>query len=146
MKPLPHQYVVRAVGTASGPLELSSAGLPGLQSAPPAEFDGPGTFGRPETLLLGAIADCFTLTFRAVARAGKFEWQTLECEVEGTLERVDGVTAFTRYTTRATLGLAAGADAARARQLLERSKQACLIANSLRGAAELEVTIVTAAA
>ena len=32
------------------------------------------------------------------------------------------------------------------RQLLERSKQACLIANSLRGAAELEVTIVTAAA
>ncbi|MCC6170726.1 MAG: OsmC family protein [Gammaproteobacteria bacterium] len=146
MKPLPHHYVVRATGSGAGAIALGSAGLPALQSAAPAEFGGPGDAWSPETLLVAAIADCFILTFRAVARAARFEWQGLECETEGTLERVEGVTAFTRYVTRATLTVAPGADAAKARELLERSEKACLIANSLRGERSLTISIVESAA
>ena len=111
----------------------------------PAEFGGPGDLWSPETLLVAAIADCFILTFRAVARAGKLEWQSLDCETEGTLERVDGVTSFTRYVTRARLRLAPGADAARAHELLERAERGCLVANSLRGEQKLEIEILDAA-
>ena len=146
MTPLPHHYKVRATGAATGTLDLDSPGLQTLRSAAPAEFGGPGDLWSPETLLVGAIADCFILTFRAVARAGKLEWLSLDCETEGTLERVEGVTSFTRYVTRATLTVAPGADAAKARELLERSEKACLVANSLRGERSLTISIVESAA
>lgn len=146
MTPLPHRYTVRAVGSGAGALGLQSEGVPPLQSAAPAEFGGPGDLWSPETLLVGAVADCFILTFRAVARAGKLEWQGLECETEGALERVDGVTSFTRFASRATLTVPPGTDAAKARELLERSERGCLVANSLKGDRTLEVTIVEAGA
>jgi organic hydroperoxide reductase OsmC/OhrA len=100
----------------------------------------------PETLLCASLADCFILTFRAVARAAKLEWLHLECRVEGVLERVAQRSEFTRYTTIATLTVPAGADSAKAHQLLERAERGCLIANSVRGARVLEAEIITSKA
>ena len=146
MKPLPHLYTVRAVGAATGALQLSSEGAPPLPSAAPAEFGGPGDLWSPETLLVGAIADCYILTFRAVARTGKLEWLSLQCETDGTLERIDGVTSFTRFVNRVTLTVPPGTDAAKARDALERSERGCLVANSLKGEHSLQITLVEAAA
>ena len=87
----------------------------------------------PETLFIASIADCFVLTFRAVSRAARFPWLDVECRVEGVLERIDGVSRFTRYTTRAVLTVPSGANEALARKLLEKAEHGCLIANSLRG-------------
>ena len=145
MKPYPHVYSATATGTVQGSVTAASPGLPPIATAPPAEFDGPGDAWSPETLLVAAIADCFILTFRGVSRAATFDWEQLECAVEGTLERVDGVTRFSRYTTRATLTVGAGADQAKARALLERAEKVCLVANSLRGERFLETTVVTSA-
>jgi organic hydroperoxide reductase OsmC/OhrA len=142
MTPYPHHYTVTAAVGSSGDVPLASAGLPTLASAPPAEFGGPGNLWSPETLLVAAVADCFVLTFRAVARAAGFAWQSLDCRVEGTLERVDGVTRFTAYRTHATLTLAPGADHAKGEALLERSEQVCLVANSLNGTRELTSTLL----
>jgi organic hydroperoxide reductase OsmC/OhrA len=61
--------------------------------------------------------------------------------VEGVLERIDGVSQFARYTTRAVLTVPNGADEALARKLLEKAEHGCLIANSLRGARALQVEI-----
>ncbi|MDH5255086.1 MAG: OsmC family protein, partial [Gammaproteobacteria bacterium] len=97
MKPYPHVYSASATGPVKGPVTVAAAGLPAIATAPPAEFDGPGDTWSPETLLVASIADCFVLTFRGVSRAANFEWETLECAVEGTLERVDGITRFSRY-------------------------------------------------
>jgi organic hydroperoxide reductase OsmC/OhrA len=144
MHPYPHHYHVAASGTPAGAVAVTSAALPELTTAPPPEFDGPGGTWSPETLLVAAIADCFVLSFRGVARAAKFEWSALECSVEGVLERVDGVTRFTRFLTHARLAAPAGADAAKAKQLLERAEHVCLIANSLSGTRALEVEIVVA--
>lgn len=145
MHPYPHLYRVSATGAQDGRVTVRSPNLPDLETAPPAEFDGPGDAWSPETLLCGAIADCFILTFRAVARVRKFEWQKLECRVEGTLDRVAGVAQFTKYVVRATLTVKEGADESMARSLLERSEHACLISNSLRGERALELTVLKAA-
>jgi len=142
MHPYPHLYRVNAAGSAVGPVAVSASGLPGLNTAPPAEFDGPGNAWSPETLLVAAIADCFVLTFRGVSRAAKYSWLTVDCAVDGTLERVDGVTQFSRFTTRATLTVETGADHAKARELLERAEKVCLVANSLRGERSLDVQVI----
>lgn len=141
MHPYPHVYSVSASGSATGVVPLAASGLPVIDTAPPPEFDGPGGLWSPETLLVAAVANCFILTFRGVARAARLEWERIECQVEGVLERTDGVTSFSRFRTRATLQLAPGIDRGKARELLERAEHLCLIANSLRGARELETVI-----
>ena len=144
MQPYPHRYEVTAAAEPTGRVTVSSRGLPSLETSPPPEFGGPGGVWSPETLLCAAVADCFILTFRAVARAARFEWRELKCRVEGVLERVEGNSQFTRYTTIARLGVPPGADLTRARRLLEQAEHGCLIANSLRGTRALETEIVSA--
>lgn len=132
MQPLPHTYHVSVEADVSGDVTVAAPGLPSFPSASPPEFDGPGGRWSPESLLCSAAASCFLLTFRAVARASKFEWQRLSCQVEGTLERKDGVTLFTRVSTHAVLQVAVGADQTTAQRLLEKAERGCLIANSLK--------------
>ena len=138
MHPYPHRYAVRAEGTDAGRVTLHHAGLEPLASSPPVEFDGPGDAWSPETLLVAALADCFLLTFRAVARARSLPWVALDVDVEGTLDRVDGVASFTAFRIRARLALGAGGDEATALAALVRAKKGCLISNSLKGEMTLE--------
>jgi organic hydroperoxide reductase OsmC/OhrA len=146
MHPYPHVYDVTAAGTGTGTVVVSSPGLPDLATAPPPQFDGPGGFWSPENLLCAALADCFILTYRGVARVARFDWMQLQVRVEGTLEKQEGVTRFTRFATTAVLTVATGSDEQKARNLLERAEHGCLISNSLQGTRTLEVQIVTAAA
>ena len=142
MHPYPHLYAVQAAARPEGDVPVSAAGLPSLATAPPAEFDGPGDRWSPETLLVAALADCFLLSFRGVARANRFAWDELECSVEGKLDRVEGKTRFTHYVVRATLRVPSGTDETKARQLLQRAEHVCLISNSLVGERSLESTVV----
>jgi peroxiredoxin-like protein len=143
MHPYPHHYSVDACGRTTGNITVSAKGLPPLQTAPPAEFEGPGDRWSPETLLVGAVADCFILTFRAVARASNLSWAALRCNATGQLDRVDGKTRFTGIALHADLTIPAEADADKARRLLEKSEKACLITNSLAFSATLTCDIVT---
>jgi organic hydroperoxide reductase OsmC/OhrA len=143
MHPYPHVYTATASGLPEGTVALNSPRLPEIASAPPPEFDGPGDLWSPETLLCAALADCFVLSFRAVARASKLEWRDVACRVEGVLERVDNVTQFTRYTTYASLKVPSASDPDKARKLLEKAEHVCLVSNSMRGERKLvaEVTV-----
>jgi organic hydroperoxide reductase OsmC/OhrA len=142
MHPYPHVYEASANGQPSGAVAVESPGLESFSTAPPAEFGGPGDLWSPETLLVAAVANCFVLTLRALARAAAFRWSSVECGVEGVLERVEGVTRFSRFVTRARLIVPSDADRALARTLLERAEQGCLIANSLRAERHLDAEIV----
>jgi organic hydroperoxide reductase OsmC/OhrA len=142
MHPYPHQYLASAAGNPAGAVTVTSPQLPAIETAPPPEFDGPGGVWSPESLLCAAVADCFILTFRSVTRAARFEWLSLECRVQGTLERVEGKSQFTKFATFATLGVPAGSDITKARSLLERAEHGCLIANSLLGERTLETEVV----
>lgn len=143
MHPYPHTYTVSAAGQGTGSVQVTAADLPALQTAPPPQFDGPGGVWSPEMLLCASVADCFILTFRTVSRLAHFEWQQLDCRVDGVLEREGPLARFTRFTTSAQLQIPEGSDQSRARELLERAERSCLVANSLAGSRELRVQIST---
>lgn len=138
MQNFPHHYGVTADGAVTGRVLVSSPNLPVWTTDAPAEFDGPGDVWSPETMLVGAVANCFILTFRAIARASKFEWQQLSCKAVGVLDRVERVTQFTEIHLTVTLVVAAGTDVEKAQRLLEKAEQNCLITNSLKGKVHLE--------
>jgi organic hydroperoxide reductase OsmC/OhrA len=142
MHPYPHHYTVEARAEPTEDVAVSGAGLPTLQTAPPVEFDGPGDRWSPETLLCAAVADCFVLSFRSVARASKFDWHALECRLEGKLDRVEGKSRFTEITVHASLRVPGGTDVERAKKLLEKSEQVCLISNSLVAERRVVATVV----
>jgi peroxiredoxin-like protein len=144
MHNLPHRYGVQADASDTGTVRLASAGLADLETAPPVAFGGPGDRWSPETLLVGAVADCFVLSFRAIARASSVGWSALHVEAEGVLDRVDGVTRFTEIRLRARLTLASGADPSKAQRALEKAERSCMISRSLVAPVRLEAEIVGA--
>jgi len=141
MQDLPHHYRVAAKSGPEGDVSLSADKLQTLPSAPSPEFGGPGDRWSPETLLVAAVADCFILTFRAVARASKLSWVSLRCDVEGTLERSDGTTKFTEFRVNATLDVPPDANEERAHRLLEKAEASCLVTNSLSGTTHLNAVV-----
>jgi len=142
MQDLPHRYAVTASAAAEGEVVVSARGLGELHTAAPAEFGGPGDRWSPETLLVAAVADCFVLSFRAIARASGFAWRDLNCSAEGVLDRVEGAIRFSDLHIRARLVVQEGADEGRARRLLEKAEKGCLVSNSLLAKKHLETEVV----
>lgn len=141
MQGFPHHYHVTANAAQESTVTLGSTGLPDLATMPPPEFGGPEGHWSPETLLAASVADCFVLTFRAIARASKLDWSDLSCSAEGVLDRVDGVTRFTQFHIKASLTVPAGTDHDKAERILHKSEAACLITASLATDNTLETTI-----
>lgn len=141
MQDYPHLYLAHASGAAEGEIAISSDGLEDIPTTAPPQFGGPEGHWSPETLLVASVANCFILTFRAIARGSRFEWTSLQCSVRGILERVDNVTSFTRFEIDARLTVPAGASTDRAERLLEKSEAVCLVTNSLTGEKVLNTAI-----
>jgi organic hydroperoxide reductase OsmC/OhrA len=131
MHPFPHHYRIAARGEPTGDIHLNAEGLPTLISAPPRNFGGPGDRWSPEDLLVAAVADCFILSFRAVARAIRMPWSELVVNASGELDRVQAITRFTAVNLDVVLFLAPGVSPVTAREALERAERACLISASL---------------
>ena len=141
MHEFPHNYVAGAAASSDGTVSLSSPCLADLESAAPAEFGGPGDQWSPETLLVASVADCFILSFKAIARASKLQWNSLSCQANGTLEQVDRVTQFTGFSIRATLDVPDGTNESKAMRILQKAESSCLITNSLKADSHLEADI-----
>ncbi|WOJ98099.1 OsmC family protein [Congregibacter brevis] len=141
MQDFPHHYQVNGSATADSPVILTAENVSEIVTAPPAEFGGPGDKWSPESLLVAAVADCFILSFRAIARASKLEWSDLQCKASGTLDRVERVTRFTGINVEATLSIPAGTDIEKAEKLLHKAEQSCLITNSLIAESTLSTNI-----
>jgi peroxiredoxin-like protein len=141
MHPFPHHYTVSAAANENGDVAVTGERLPPLTSAPPAAFDGPGDRWSPETLVVGAVADCFVLTFRAIAKLSKMRWTTLVCDASGTVDREDRVTRFTAFSMRVSLEVPEGTNEDQAERLLARAEQACLITNSLKAPCHIETAV-----
>lgn len=141
MQDYPHTYVVAASAQSDSNLTTSSPGLADLETAAPTEFGGPGDQWSPETLLVAAVADCFILSFKAIARASKLEWDALSVDADGVLEKVDRVTQFTAFHIRASLDIPAGTRPEKAERLMAMAEKSCLITNSLKADSHLETEI-----
>jgi peroxiredoxin-like protein len=141
MQDFPHHYRVVAAADSEGDVSITGDKLEAISSAPPVEFGGPGDRWSPETLLVAAVADCFILSFRAIARASKLSWLSLKCEVDGKLERTEGTTKFTAFVVHATLSVPQDTNADRAHRILEKAEESCLITNSLTASTHLEAVL-----
>ena len=137
-----HFYTATAKATDSGSVGIDIDGLESMESNAPKEFGGPGDKWSPEDLLVAAVADCFVLSFRAVAGMSKYSWKDLSCEVTGELDKSDTGVQFVGFKVKAKLVIDADADAGRAESLLKKAKGACFITNSLKAPAELELEVV----
>ena len=142
MHQFPHHYRVatRVAGTDDA-VVLTGDGLPDLPTAPPVEFSGPGDHWSPETLLVGAVCDCFVLGFKTIAAASRLTWSTLDVQVSGTLDRIDRKMRFTHFVVTARLTVPAGQES-RAPRILEKAEEVCLITNSLSAEVRLESEVV----
>lgn len=143
MHPFPHHYQVRSVAGATGPVDHPHDRLPTLRGDAPLEFNGPGTDWSPEELLTAAVADCFILSFRAVATASSLPWAAIRCDVDGVLDRVDRVNRFTHFDLDVELTVPEGVDHDRARQLLEKAESICLVTNSMTATRALRAEVRT---
>ncbi|HKB55505.1 MAG TPA: OsmC family protein [Ramlibacter sp.] len=146
MHPFPHRYNAQAGATHAGNVHVTTDAAPWLETQAPPQFDGPPGYWSPETLLVGAVADCYILSFRAVARASRLEWETLAVDVEGVLDRVEGVTQFVQFVVKPRLSIACADGETLARTVLEKAKRSCLITNSLTAECELIPTVTLTAA
>jgi peroxiredoxin-like protein len=113
-------------------------GIAKSDSAPNAiHFTAPVSFGgidgrwTPEDLLLGAIASCFTTTFRAIADHAKFEYIDLQMEVTGTVVRNDPGYGFSGILIRANLTVASQENQQQGDRLLQIAKARCVVARAL---------------
>jgi organic hydroperoxide reductase OsmC/OhrA len=144
MYDLPHHYVVSARAESVGNVMVSGEGLPDLETAGPIQFGGPGDLWSPEDMLVGAVANCLILSFRAIARAAKLEWLELECAVDGELDKVEKLTQFVGFRVRARLTIPDETDLKKAGVILEKAEKYCLITNSLKAKPQLETEVVVA--
>jgi organic hydroperoxide reductase OsmC/OhrA len=141
MRPFPHRYVVSAIAGTDGEVILESGGLPTLPTTVPPEFGGPEDRWSPETLLVGAVADCYALTFRGIAKRLNLPWTSLVCEVAGTLDRVQHVTKFVELHVAARLQVPEGTNIEDANRVLVRAEETCLITRSLSAAVFLNTAV-----
>jgi len=144
MDPFPHHYPVSASSESSSLIQVSSAGKPDLITGPPKEFGGTGAEWSPEDLLVAAVVDCYILSFKAVAKASRLDWISIDCDAVGTLDKVERLPQFTAFTIKAKLVVPSETDEkelAKAERLLHKAETICLITNSLNVGSELEFKI-----
>lgn len=142
MKDLPHLYTVSSAGSAAGNLTARADNLPDITVAPPTGFGGPGDQWSPEDLFMASIANCFVLSFRAIASASKLEWHTIECESEGVLDKIERKILFTKVSSKVKLTIPNGEDRDKAEKLLNKAEDSCLISNSISCEAHIEIEII----
>jgi peroxiredoxin-like protein len=141
MHPLPHHYVARAVAGIEHPVMLEGEGLRPLETSLPPEFGGEGGSWSPETMLVGAAADCYVLTFRGLAKRLNLPWLSLVCEANGMLDRVNRVLKFVEIHLQVRLQVPEGTDVLQANRLLARAEETCLITRSLTATVFLSTAI-----
>lgn len=142
MQPFPHHYDVTATAVPEGDIHVGTDDVPPLATAAPREFDGPGGRWSPEAMLVAAVADCFSLTFRGLAKKEKLTWSSLECDASGTLDRQGGVIRFTHVHLHASLSVPPGTDEQAAARLLQKAEERCLVSRSLNAPVHLEPRVI----
>jgi peroxiredoxin-like protein len=120
---------------------ISCAGKPDVAVATPPEFKGHEGIWSPEDLFVASANVCLMTTFLAVAERAGLAFVSYESTAEGRLELVEGKFQFTAITIKPTITLESDADAAKAKELIEKAEANCLISNSMKATVTLEPVI-----
>jgi peroxiredoxin-like protein len=125
---------------------LSSDGLPQMEVATPPQFPGghPGIWS-PEHLFVAAAEACLMTTFLAIADSSKLAFQEDSSRAEGILEKTEQGYQITRIIIRPRVVISDASAVERAKRIVEKAEQHCLISKSMKTAVSIEVEIATPA-
>ncbi len=115
---------------------------PSIAFSAPPEFQGEPGCWTPEHLFLASIAGCFVSTFSGIASFSKFEFLSLDVQLEGAIEKDEGGWRFTQVNLRPRLKIALAKDREKASRLIEKAEKTCLITRSLTSRIILEPEIL----
>jgi organic hydroperoxide reductase OsmC/OhrA len=97
----------------------------------PIEFGGIEGRWTPEDLLLGAVASCFTTTFRTIAEHAQFEYVDFQVAASGIVITNDSGCDFTGIAIRADLTVDHEEKRELGLRLLHKAHGLCLVARTL---------------
>jgi organic hydroperoxide reductase OsmC/OhrA len=137
MMPFPHHYRV----TLANRQLLAPPRVP-IDAGPPPQFGGDEHRWSPEELLVGAVLECLWTTFEAFARRDKLQVNDWTGAGLATLDRGPHVPVFTSIALAVSVRVAAG-DEERARTLLRKAEQQCIISQALNVPVIVDVTVTT---
>ncbi len=125
---------------------LSAEGLPQLDVATPPGFPGghPG-FWSPEHLFVAAAEACLMTTFLAIAANSKLAFREYSSRAQGLLEKTEQGYRVTKIVISPRLVITDASAADRAKRILERAEQLCLISRSMNTQVTLEAEVVVGA-
>lgn len=103
-----------------------------IEVATPPEFEkGIPNIWTPEHLFTAAVSSCLMTTFLAVSEYSKFEFISFKCGAKGILEKIDGKFVMSEVLLFPEVIISDESKRERAERILEKSKKACLISNSI---------------
>jgi organic hydroperoxide reductase OsmC/OhrA len=123
--------------TFSRDLSVSFDAITLPMSAAPG-YRGDASRANPEQLLVASLSACQALTYLYHAAKDGIAVVGYADDAEGHLALVEGRIRMARVTLRPRITLQAGADAEKARQLVEKAHDDCFIANSVSTRVEIE--------
>ncbi len=117
-----------------------------IRVATPPEFNG-GIEGiwSPEHLFVASISSCFMTTFLAIAEYSKMDFENLQVNAIGKLDKVDGKFMVSEVTLKPVLEIHDEKFADKARRLMEKAEAACLISRSVKTVIHFEPKVVIGA-
>jgi len=122
---------------------ISSPDIPlKFEVATPPEFEKgiPGIWS-PEHLFTAAVVSCFMTTFLAISEFSNLKYEQFDCNAEGILEKVDGKFMISEIDLYVNLKVTDIEKKDKAERILQKSKTACLISNSIKTKVNLKTYI-----
>ncbi|SMO66003.1 OsmC family protein [Solitalea koreensis] len=115
-----------------------------IEVATPPEFPKgiPGIW-TPEHLFTASVSSCLMTTFLAIAENSKLDFKNFSCSSRSKLEQIDGKLLISEIVLEPTLVIVDEKDRVKAERVLQKSKAACLISNSVRSNITMLPAIIT---
>jgi uncharacterized OsmC-like protein len=122
-----------APGTASTWMSLIATSEAELVStvAIPLEFEGPGGGHSPEDFYALALLNCFIATFKVIAEKSKLQFELLEGTGVLQVDRGENGVPWMK-SFKMNFLLSGVSDSERAKRILEKTSQSCMILNSVK--------------
>ncbi len=120
-----------AEGVATGNHRVEFEGGPSVEVSAAPQYRGDPTKLNPEELFLASLASCQMLTYLSLATRAGIAVLAYEDSAEATLTIAERKMRITEVQLRPRITIAADADEAKARSLVEAAHDGCFIANSV---------------
>jgi len=114
---------------------------PDIEIATPPEFKGHPGIWTPEELFVASVNTCIMTTFLHFADKQDVEFLSYESDAEGTLETIENKFRFSKIVVKPKILVNSGSEVQKVKNLIEFSKQHCLISNSIKSEVILEANV-----